>query len=176
MSHGASADGSTCEPNLTPLLDIVLQLLMFFMMCVNFVSQQVTEEIRLPNSVSVKPQEKNDPDSLYVNLKPFHLADFETRLPPDKLEEARQKFQEGDLCVLVPGEPPQRLIDIRVYMKNKFAATEREVGTGNVKTALVIRADKEADYNQVFEIFYTCKTIGYTRMKVQALTKSTPAG
>ena len=45
MSHGPSAEGSNAEPNLTPLLDVVLQLLMFFMMCVNFVTEQVNEDI-----------------------------------------------------------------------------------------------------------------------------------
>jgi biopolymer transport protein ExbD len=45
MSHGSSGEGAVSEPNLTPLLDVVLQLLMFFMMCVNFVNEQVNENI-----------------------------------------------------------------------------------------------------------------------------------
>ncbi|MFN6050729.1 MAG: ExbD/TolR family protein, partial [Planctomycetia bacterium] len=51
MSHGGSSDGGNMEPNLTPLLDVVLQLLMFFMMCVNFVTNQVSEDIILPESM-----------------------------------------------------------------------------------------------------------------------------
>ena len=41
MSHGGSDSGVSAEPNMTPLLDLVLQLLMFFIINVNFVSEQV---------------------------------------------------------------------------------------------------------------------------------------
>ena len=54
MSHGAAADLAHAEPNLTPLLDVVLQLLMFFMMCVNFVNEQVKEDVKLPESASAR--------------------------------------------------------------------------------------------------------------------------
>ena len=42
MSHGSSSSDK-CEPNLVPLLDMVLQLVMFFMVCANFVMEQVNE-------------------------------------------------------------------------------------------------------------------------------------
>ena len=62
MSHGGGAEGGMADPNLTPLLDVVLQLLMFFMMCVNFVTEQVNEDISLPVSQAVKPMDKADTD------------------------------------------------------------------------------------------------------------------
>src|SRR5438034_11288259 len=67
MSHGGSSEGIT-EPNLTPLLDVVLQLLMFFMMCVNFVSEQVNENIKLPVAQSARPMDKAENDVLFLNL------------------------------------------------------------------------------------------------------------
>src|SRR6516165_121315 len=69
MSHGGG--DSTCpiiEPNLTPLLDVVLQLLMFFLMCVNFVTRQVNESIQLPVMQSARPMDKRGTDVLYLNL------------------------------------------------------------------------------------------------------------
>src|SRR5262245_45381774 len=110
MSHGPS-ELSQAEPNLTPLLDIVLQLLMFFIMCVNFVNQQVNEEIRLPRSASVKPMDKADADVLYINYKPFREIDLERRLPPEEFERARGRFREGDPCVLVVGKEPMKLLE-----------------------------------------------------------------
>ena len=62
MSHGGGGEGHVAEPNLTPLLDVVLQLLMFFMMCVNFVNEQVNEDIKLPRSQAVKPMDKGEAD------------------------------------------------------------------------------------------------------------------
>ena len=49
MSHGSS---DKCEPNFTPLLDLVLQLVMFFMLCANFVMDQTSVEIKLPDAIA----------------------------------------------------------------------------------------------------------------------------
>ena len=106
MSHGTGGDSAHSEPNLTPLLDVVLQLLMFFMMCVNFVNEQVNEDIRLPKSQAVKPMDKADTDVLFINLKPFSFKDFQDRLPYDTLLRVQNRFQEGDECILVPGKEP----------------------------------------------------------------------
>jgi biopolymer transport protein ExbD len=175
MSHGHS-EGSTCDPNLIPLLDVVFQLLMFFMVCVNFATGQVAEEVRLPTSVSVKPIDKADPDWLYVNFKPFHVRDFERRLPEAALAEAREKFQEGDPCILVLGERPMRLLEFRYWLKRQYEQAERLTKDGKVATTIIVRADKDADYGQVFEILNTCRIVGYTRLKLQALTTNTKPG
>ncbi len=179
MSHGAGGEGAAAEPNLTPLLDVVLQLLMFFMMCVNFVSEQVNEDIVLPRSQAVKPMDKTDPDVLFVNVKPFALADFQDRLPSDVLARVKEKFQEGDECILVPGKEPMRRNDLRVWLKQQYddakvAAEQR--GAKDVNTAIVIRGHKEADYGQVFEILQMCKNVGFRRLMLRALTKNTPGG
>src|SRR5579884_1163651 len=76
MSHGPPGEGAHAEPNLTPLLDIVLQLLMFFMMCVNFVNEQVTGEVVLPESQSAIPLSKAETEVLFVNVKPFHKGEY----------------------------------------------------------------------------------------------------
>lgn len=103
MSHGASGDA--CNPNMTPLLDVVLQLLMFFMMCVNFVSEQVNGEIKLPNSQSAVPMAKSETEVLFVNLKPYrkdHLGkvDFKNWDSSD-LGRLARKFDEDKDKVLV---------------------------------------------------------------------------
>src|SRR4051812_32772538 len=67
MSHGSSSS-EKCEPNLVPLLDLVLQLVMFFMVCANFVMEQVNEAIKLPAALAAKPLAPNDPETLYLNV------------------------------------------------------------------------------------------------------------
>jgi biopolymer transport protein ExbD len=54
MSHGLSSGGAIkAEPNLVPLLDVVLQLIMFFMLTVKFVDSETNDErVRLPDSTS----------------------------------------------------------------------------------------------------------------------------
>ncbi len=174
MSHGGSGDGPSCEPNLTPLLDMVLQLLMFFMMCVNFVTEQVNEDIKLPRSTSVKPMDKADSDILFINFKPFKLADFEGKLPADALARAQANFHEGDPCILVLGKEPMKLIELNAWLKQQYEDAEKIAKDGKVNTAIVIRAHLDSDYAQVFEVLHMCKVRGYTRLKLRAMTKNTP--
>jgi len=179
MSHGGGGEGAASEPNLTPLLDVVLQLLMFFMMCVNFVNEQVNEDIKLPKSQAVKPMDKSDPDVLYVNLKPFALKDFQDRLPADVLARVQDKFRDGDECIIVVGKEPMKQNELRVWLKDQYKdkkSLAEENGTKDVNTAIVIRAHKEADYIQVYDILELCKNVGFHRLMLRALTKNTPGG
>src|SRR5260221_260803 len=66
MSHGGS-DASEAEADLTPLLDLVLQLLMFFIINVNFVTEQVNPDIKLPTSESARPIDNADLASLKLH-------------------------------------------------------------------------------------------------------------
>jgi biopolymer transport protein ExbD len=179
MSHGSQGEGAHSEPNLTPLLDVVLQLLMFFMMCVNFVNEQVNEDIKLPKSQAVKPMDKAEADYLFINLKPFALVDFQDRLPSDVLARVQEKFRDGDECILVPGKEPMKRNELRVWLKQQYEDAKQvaeQRGEKNVNTAVVIRGHKDAEYGQVFEILQLCKNVGYRRLMLRALTKSSPGG
>src|SRR3954451_17805653 len=66
MSHGISADKS--EPSMTPLLDLVLQLVMFFMLCANFVMEQTNASIVLPEAIAAKTLDKDDKDPIFLNI------------------------------------------------------------------------------------------------------------
>src|SRR5271163_758373 len=55
--------------NLTPLLDLVLQLVMFFMLTVNFVRvDQVGEQVDLPVVQSAMPLHSGGENLVYVNI------------------------------------------------------------------------------------------------------------
>jgi biopolymer transport protein ExbD len=181
MSHASAGDIAHAEPNLTPLLDVVLQLLMFFMMCVNFVNEQVNEDIRLPRSQSVKPMDKADTDVLFINLRPFDLKHFQDRLPSDVLARVQERFRDGDECILIPGKEPMRRSDLNVWLKQQYAdakqiAESRADGPKEVNTAIILRAQDDVMYGQFFEIMQMCKNIGYRRFELRAQSKSTPGG
>src|SRR5436190_7071023 len=123
MAHRVGAETSKAEPNLTPLLDVVLQLLMFFMMCVNFVSEQVNQTIVLPVSQSARPMDKSEVAVLFLNV--------------DRL---------GNL--MVPGHDSLNSREqISYYLRQQYADAERtdklNGGKGDVKTAIVIRGDQK---------------------------------
>ena len=171
MSHGPAAEASSAEPNLTPLLDVVLQLLMFFMMCVNFVNEQVKEDVKLPQSASARPMDKALTDVLFLNLKPFHYKEWQDRVgDPDVLAKLQDKFREGDPLVFVSGKDPMKPIELDFWLKQKHEDLLKE--SKEVKTAVIIRADLNTDYTQVFRVLQMCKVRGFTNLKLRAMTRS----
>jgi biopolymer transport protein ExbD len=143
MSHGG---GGGAVPNLIPLLDVVMQLLMFFMMCVNFVSDQFVDGIKLPPAQTARPMDKSEVTSvLFLNMK-----------------------SNGDL--VVPGMETALATrgDISFYLKQAYADDERaEVGRA-AKRSIVIRADKGTDYEKVYGLLSLCKEVGFRKLQLRA--------
>jgi biopolymer transport protein ExbD len=165
MSHGGGSDDAFREPNLTPLLDLVLQLLMFFIACVNFASEQVSGDIKLPYSDSAKPIEKSDMVALYLNQKSMRSKEFRDKLTPELLE----KFQNQDTVVLIPGKDrPMTLLETKAWLKQQHEDAEKLAGGGEVKTVIHFRTDDEVELNQLFQLMDHCKTAGYTKLKLRA--------
>src|SRR5216684_6510159 len=121
MAHVADAN-IKAEPNLVPLLDLVFQLIMFFMICVNFVSEQVNETIKLPIAQSARAMDKAEVEVLVLNMD----------------DHGR---------VLVVGQPkplekPERKIS---FLRDYYADAKRTAEAlgdpnGEVKTTVVVRA------------------------------------
>ena len=60
------------EPNLTPLLDVVFQLITFFMLVINFSNENYDARVRLPVAGSARPVEEGEKaateDRLVLNV------------------------------------------------------------------------------------------------------------
>jgi biopolymer transport protein ExbD len=141
------------DPNLIPLLDLVLQLVMFFIMVANFAAQQTTADVMLPLATSARPPDPGETDVIYVNLN-----------------------QEGKL--LVSGrEPLQTLSEVKYYMMTEYHTAKRLAeanGQKDVKSVVIIRAHKDADFKPVFEILRECKSAGFKKWQLRATVKNQP--
>ena len=142
------------DPNLVPLLDLVFQLIMFFMICVNFVGEQVNADIQLPSSQSARPMEKAEVDVLFLNLD-----------------------AKGD--VHVPGEakPLTTPAAVQAYLRRQHGdagrlAVQRGDKTGKVNTTIIIRADRNSTYLQVFQLMLWCRDVGYRKIEQRAYIKA----
>jgi biopolymer transport protein ExbD len=156
MSHGSSSD--KCEPNLIPLLDLVLQLVMFFMVCANFVMEQVSEAIKLPESVVAKPVDKKEDYIIFLNVnKEGHviLAGLD----------ATGGTAEDNVLT-----NPAR---VQTYMKRRYDEDMRRAPKpGEAKPApslVIVRADKEAPFEKVYAVMKSCRTAGYDRAQLRAI-------
>src|SRR5215471_7066258 len=64
-----SVDSEGADPNLTPLLDLVLQLIMFFMITVNFIRvDQFDDSVKLPVAQNAAPLDNTAEEYIFLNL------------------------------------------------------------------------------------------------------------
>ncbi len=147
------------EPNLTPLLDMVLQLLMFFMMCVNFVGEQVNPLIQLPRSDSAVPVNRSGkPDNvLFVNL----TAEGE-ELDPDTHEKTGRKTEPR---VLIVGRDPFNISQAGLKMRDIARVLDPKV---LAQTRVVIRAHRDAKYEHLWYLLRSCNEAGFTNLLIRA--------
>ncbi len=148
MSHGAGIT-IKAEPNLVPLLDLVLQMLMFFIITVNFVSSQVNENIKLPVAQMAQPMKKDITDVLYLNIN-----------------------NRGQLEVIGREQPLTDMGQINAYLRTEYHHREVVAGVGKVNTSVIIRADRNAEYKLVYQIMRQCKEQGFRKLKLRAMQKT----
>ncbi|MFO0807893.1 MAG: biopolymer transporter ExbD [Gemmataceae bacterium] len=148
MSHGPTSNSELAEPNLIPLLDLVLQLVMFFMMCANFAMQENDQSIKLPTSQQAKPVADTGPDVLHLGI-------------------------DQDGAVRVVGRPPLTtdeeivtFLRLDVYEANKRRAAER--GESEVRTLVIVRADRNTAYEKVYRVMRQCQQAGLRKLQLRA--------
>jgi len=67
-SKRAASKRAAAEPNLTPILDMVFQLIAFFMLVINFKTNQIDMQMDLPVVGSARPVRADGPPPMMVNI------------------------------------------------------------------------------------------------------------
>jgi biopolymer transport protein ExbD len=145
----ASADDSG-HPDMTPMLDLVMQLLMYFILCANFLGQEVSEElVKLPESAAAVPLSKRDEDILFVNVT-----------------------ANKDNPIVLFGKPAMKLDGFEYEIANKIGPTAPKDGTGRILTTVILRIDGGADYGDVYNVLNICKKNKFQRFNTRLTIKS----
>lgn len=151
MSHGNTDKG---EPNLTPLLDLVLQLIMFFMLCANFVMEQTDINIRLPEAVAAKALDKNVGDPIFLNVN----EKGQILLPPTD--------REGDNDTL------DNPVQVENYLKRRARIEMQKTQKDQPESTIILRIDKETPFSLSYPIMRACRLAGYTKVELRAIRYS----
>ena len=143
------------EPNLTPLLDVVFQLITFFMLVINFSQENHDQRIKLPVAGSARPVEEGDKaaeDRFVLNLdRDGHLLfNGEVQLPH---QASRTIKHEADL--------------IKLNMK---ATGLKPDATGGLPSTVEIRADRDLPYGALQTLLTTCQTNGFHKFAFKAMS------
>lgn len=157
MSHGSN---EKCEPNFTPLLDLVLQLVMFFMLCANFVMAETGVEIKLPKAVAAKALDAREDYVIYLNVD----AEGKVIFAPN----AQPVDTTGNPIKSV--ENPEQL---KVILRRRADEDKRAAGAGNedkpLRTLVVLRIHENCAFEKTYGIMKACRSVGYLRVQLRAI-------
>lgn len=137
------------EPNLTPLLDMVFQLITFFMLVINFKGASLDLSLKLPVLGSARPLERTGKqEPLLLNID------------SDGKVKAYGDFVEIESHI----EKEVRLLKADLRMSG--VAIE-----GELPVTVIIRADRAAPFRLVNHVITVCQNQGYRKFSLSAMTR-----
>ncbi len=146
-----AASDSALSPNLTPLLDVVLQLITFFMMLIHFGSKLEGESksIRLPVTPAALPGGDLGLDRLVVSV-------------------------DSSGTLLVEGNTFDEASASAWWAKQAKTRKDGQAALGvdpetELPTLVVVRADKDASYGSVRRLLGTAQDQGFVRFTLVVL-------
>ena len=140
--------GEGCEPNLTPMLDMVFQLVTFFMLVVNFKGASLDQSLTLPVMGSARPLEwKGEHEPLILNV------DLEGRVKVNGVPFAAEKYVSSEAREL----------------KDKLRAAGEKTD-GELPVPVILRADKGVRFHLMNHVIKVCQEQGYRQFSLSAMT------
>jgi biopolymer transport protein ExbD len=145
---GSVSSGVNAEPNLTPILDMVFQLITFFMLIINFQSAEIDQNLKLPVIGSAKPVTSKGDGVVVVNI--------------DK---------EGNVRTMAPVRDVEKLFRIQasatLMAHRDLKATEDGKPT-ELPTTIVIRADSATPFQSLNRVIKAAQDNGFINFAFRA--------
>ncbi len=138
------------EPNLTPLLDMVFQLITFFMLVINFKGASLDLSLKLPVLGSARPLERHG------NLEPLLLN-------IDSAGQVKVQGKQVDVEQFITKEAR--------FLKNQLKILGTPIENGELPVPVIIRADRSAQFHLVNHILKICQDQGYRNFSLSAMSR-----
>ena len=155
MSHGSV---EKCEPNMIPMLDLVLQLVMFFMLCANFIAEDVNSTIKLPTALQARPLDKAEERVIFLNV--------------DKKGEVLPTGRGNTVALrnrVMVAQHMKRMKEIDEQLKAQAVAK----GKPEPRPSLVVlRAHEDCTYEMISNVLLGCREAQYYNIQFRAVVKA----
>ena len=149
-----SSKPALAEVDMTPMIDIVFQLIAFFMLITNFEQTQADERVKLPSDQLAMPLEVARVKQLTLNIG--FIRD-------------KHGIKRSEAFVFYAGE------DIPVLNMGKWLDKEARIykqgGTDPKDVTIVFRADKETPTGLVQELMSLSQNAGFEKFAWSAIQK-----
>lgn len=147
LKHAASA-----EPNMTPILDMVFQLITFFMLVINFKTASMDLSLKLPVVGTAKPVETKGAKQLFM----LNVS------VDGKLVVYNRPVADSAAYIAKEAESYLRIARKR----------QPELKPGDeLPTTVVLRADKGAPFGKIDAIIRACQDHGFRNFYLKAMNR-----
>lgn len=156
MAKRRKSNIPNAEIDMTPMIDIVFQLIAFFMVITNFEQTQADERVKLPRDALAKPPEVKPDDSLTLNIG--FIRDMQGK----KEDDEPWLFNFGGEDQTRPLQS-QELLDreVRLYRQKEI----------DPKTVVIkIRADGDVPTGVVQQLIEICQKSGFETYAMSAMS------
>jgi biopolymer transport protein ExbD len=141
------------EPNLTPLLDVVFQLITFFMLVINFSSENYDQRVRLPVADSARP------------------IDDDQRVSEDRL--VLNVDSEGHLLIGGEVQPLHKALQTIKHQADlvrlNLKAAGAKIDGSKLPTTIIFRADRDATFGSLIGLIKGCQSNGFQKFALKAM-------
>jgi biopolymer transport protein ExbD len=168
MSGPSSPD--KCEPNLTPLLDLVLQMVMFFMLTANFDKFQKNAAVKLPKAAQAMAPDKTIDVQLLVEMSSPKKGEPADPSRPPGVGKWSLSTGAGPRTINGPTDLFEKLkAEAEKHGIGKYADPNAEQGRRKTKVAVILRVDKDVPFKQLYEAMLKINQAGFEDVQLRAV-------
>ena len=143
------------DPNLTPILDMVFQLITFFMLVINFQSAALDMSLKLPVVGSARPVATQTEDLMVLNVNGKGQVKINSRtIEPEAFLSREAQFTR----------------------KRIQAETGKKLNAGDeLPTLIVVRADQKTPFDLLNKVLTECQKNGFRKFALRAMNRAAEA-
>lgn len=168
MKLKGGGDPPAVEIDMTPMIDIVFQLITFFMVVINFEAADLDERVKMASSQLARPPVGTPDDELILQIG----YNRHTNGTLNGRREDPFVFFNGE-AFLISESPNGGFQSIVPIIKdNEFRYRRRHPKPEPIKTVVVIRADQDCPAGKVQELIQFCQKSEFEKFSVKAQTKT----
>jgi len=156
--------------DMTPMIDVVFQLIIFFMVALSFAKTEVEAKLFLPVAQAAKPPERAEEELFVVNVINVYEKNAKGLW---EFPDPRNRSQpDVNRPYVIRGKQRKTVEQLRAALKEKARLSKFRSDKDEVTAAVIIRGDRNVVWEEMFRAMLECRDAGFIKVYLKALTRT----